>query len=635
MPSSLAPLRRTFAAIGVVGLVLACGTVKDATQFTVGVTTQIVVPDDVQSVRITASTGGNRGFCQTYPVIDGKARLPQSLALAPDSSSNPADQVSVTVMAFSVSKDRIDQEGTFDDCTIPNVSLTDSATEDPSSPPPNARVLRRSKQPYIDSRNLYVPMALKYACYGVSCTGDQTCKGGVCTASDVDATLLPDYDPALLYGSSSACFDASLCLGDAVGVSVIDANQCIYEVPAGKSFRDIGMNVRVIYENFRAEVLDLDPVEGFTIPDSTKPNRFQLATGLCSGSGPKIMSVAASESCASKNAFQPLCTKDSTTTTLAPTPSAVYLLVDQDASMVDYVGATVDPSANLGVALSLALQDPVFMTTKVSLRRVPDPGQECTSSTYGNGTFAPYDPQKTLLPLASPTVATSGLALDALLPGAYGSTWGNSTTGYNKRVVILATNRTLDPNDTTNCGPAAAAGPLAAVKTASTQGIDTYVFSLRNAFESAAVVQARIDAATAFATASGATVFSAEGGASSDPNAAKLAAAQGLAQIVSNVSACVYDKPASFTDPTTGTLSVKPGPFAPVALTLDTTCSNAAAATTANGWGIDQDGKHIRVCGAACTSIRDAITLNELLTVQQNMSGPAESNQVLVQLDVP
>jgi hypothetical protein len=173
------------------------------------------------------------------------------------------------------------------------------------------------------------------------------------------------------------------------------------------------------------------------------------------------------------------------------------------------------------------------------------------------------------------------------------------------------------------------------VKTAKTQNIDTYVFSLRNAFESPVAVQARIDAAKAFATSTGATVFNAEGSASSDTNQAKLAAAQGLAQIVSSVSSCVYDKPASFTDATKGTLSLKPGPFAPIPLTLDTTCTGASAASTANGWGFDQDGKHIRVCGAACKSIRDSITLNELLTVQQNQSGPAESNQVLVQLDVP
>ncbi len=623
----------------VIACALACSDSKPATQFTVGLTTQIVVPDDVQSVRITASSGGNRGFCQTYPVVDGKARLPQSLALAPDVASNPSDQVTVTVMGFTVSKDRIDKEQTFDECTIPTVSATDASTEDPSSAPPNARVLRRSKQGYITNRNLYVPMALKYSCYGVDCTGDQTCKGGVCQASDVDPTTLPDYDDALLYGTSSACFDSSLCLGDAVGASVIDASQCIYEVPTGSSLKDVGMNVRVIYDRYRVEVLDLDDTEGFKIPDAANhPNRFQLAAGLCAGTGPtKILSVAASRTCPSKNAFQPLCAGDSATRTLAPAPSAIYLLVDQDLSMVDYLGPTIDPTANLKVALGLALQDPVFMTTTLAVRRVPDPGTECTSTTYGNGKFTTFDPNATpnlLDPLLTGPVATTGLALDALLApaGAYGVNWGGPPASFNKRAVVLATNRLLDPSDTSNCGPGATA---AAVKTASQAGIDTYAFSLRNAFESQTAVQARIDAAKAFGAASGATVFSAEGGASSDPNAAKLASAQGLAQIVSDVASCVYDKPQNFIDATKGTLTLKPGPFAPVPLTADSSCISSAASTTANGWGLDKDNLHIRVCGAACTTIRSAIETNQLLNAQRNASGNAESNQVLLQLNVP
>jgi hypothetical protein len=492
-------------------------------------------------------------------------------------------------------------------------------------------------QPYISLRNLYVPMALKYSCYGVNCTGTDTCRGGICQSSTV--TGLPDYDPALLFGTSSTCFDSNLCLGDAVGVNIVDPTQCLYEVPSGLSLEHVGMNVRVIYSRYRAEVLDVDPVEGFTIPDPTNhPNQFQLAPGLCSGTGVnKILSVAASTTCVSKNAYQPLCASDSTTTTLAPAPSAVYILVDQDNSMVDYLGPTIDPTSNLDVALGLALQDPVFMTTTVAVRRVPDPGQECTSTTYGNGTFATFDPTampSILAPLLMPPVATSGLALDALLAatGAYGVNFLAPAATFNQRAIVLATNRLLDPTATSNCGPVDAAS---AVKAASVAGIDTYIFSLRNAFEAPATVQTRITAATTFATASGATVFSAEGGTGSDPDSARVAAAQGLAQIVSSVGACVYDKPSSFTDPTTGTLTLKPGPFGPITLTPDSTCSDAAATTTANGWGIDQDGLHLRVCGAACTTIQAAITDNEIINAQRNQTSPAYSNQILVQLQVP
>ncbi len=289
--------------------------------------------------------------------------------------------------------------------------------------------------------------------------------------------------------------------------------QCIYEVPPGLSFKDVGMNVRVIYDRFRVEILDLDPVEGFTIPDPTKPNQFQLAPGLCSGPN-KIKSVAASTTCVSKNAYQPLCASNSTTTVLAPAPSAVYLLVDQDNSMVDFLGPTIDPTSNLDVALGLALQDPVFMTTTISVRRVPDDPQECTSTTYGNGTFATFDPTampSLLAPLLLPPVTTTGLALDALLAatGAYGVNFGGPAASFNERAVILATNRLLDPSTAPNCGPVDAAS---AVKAATAAGISTYIFSLRNAFESPSTVQTRMTAATTFAMASGATVFSAEGG---------------------------------------------------------------------------------------------------------------------------
>src|ERR1019366_3258771 len=274
-------------------LAAGCGSTKPATQFTVGVTSQIAVPRDVQSVRVIASAGGNVGFCQTYPVVDGKARLPQSLALAPGDRQSTQNQVTVSVVAFSVSKDRVDQEATLDQCGLPVVSPSDNATEDASGDgalgiAPQGRILRRSRQSYTDNKNLYVPMPLRYSCFGVNCTSDQTCKGGQCTAPDTDQTLLPEYDTALLFGNSSSCFDPNLCLDDAVGPNVIDANLCIYEVPKDRSFVQNGVNVRVIYDGYRVEILDEDPIEGFTRPDKTNPYRFQLAPGLCSGGlGPK------------------------------------------------------------------------------------------------------------------------------------------------------------------------------------------------------------------------------------------------------------------------------------------------------------------------------------------------------------
>ena len=649
LPKRLAAL---VAASGVT-LALACDT-QPATQFTVGVTSQIIVPNDVQSVRIIATSGGNVGFCQTYPVVDGKARLPQSLALAPDRASDPNANVTVSVMGFTVNQQRVLAEPTFDQCTIPSVSPSDKATDDVNADvnvSPQARVLRRSVQPYVVSRNVYIPMPLRYACYGVNCIGDQTCKGGVCTSSLVDPKLLPDFDPILLEGNSSSCFDSGACLGDAVGPDVVDPATCTYDVPPGTSLAEVGMNVRVIYEPYRLEVLDQDPVEGFTLPDpQNHPNRFRLAPGLCSGvPGPKIKSIAASRTCPTKNVYQPLCATDATTTTLSPTPSLVYMLVDQDTSMVDYVGTknpastSTDKSAALDDALSLALGDPVFMTTQLAFRFVPTPGSECSAAGYATPDsavtpFLTVDKGVTLLTqhigdtLPTPT---SGLALNAMLStaGVYGLQLPkdpntNQPIVYNQKAVVLVTNRTLDPSDPTSC---AGGGAPAAVQAASAAGWRTYVFSLRNALETPPATQTRIDAAAAFATASGAIVTHAEGGAAGDSNTAKLQAAQGIGDFVSSLGGCLYDKPNNFTDPSQGTLALRPVGFAPVTLPPDATCN--ATSTTANGWAID--GSHIRVCGAACTTIRSAIAQNQLLTAQRNQTSAALPGQVLVQLTVP
>ncbi len=639
-------------AFAAVSLSLACST-SPATQFTVGVTSQIIVPNDVQSIRIIASSGGNVGFCQTYPVVEGKARLPQSLALAPDKSSDPNANVTVSVMAFTVNQQRVLQEPTFDQCTIPVVSPSDKATDDVNKDgnvAPEARVLRRSIQPYVVSENLYLPMPLRYSCYGVNCSGDQTCKGGVCTKSEIDPATLPVFDPILITGDSSTCFDAAACLADAVGPDVVDAGTCTYDVPAGTSIANVGLNVRAIYEPYRVEVLDEDAAEGFTLPDpQNHPNRFRLAQGLCSGGqGPKIKSLAASRTCPTKNVYQPLCATDTTTTTLAPAPSLVYLLVDQDSSMVDYVGTknpastSTDKSGALDDALALALADPVFLTTELAFRFVPKAGQECTAAYSVPDTsvqpFVTIDQGAASLTAvigSTLPIATAGLSLNALLSasGVYGITLPNvpnTTTpvAYNKKLVALLTNRSLDPTDSLNCAGAGAPG---AVQAAATAGWATYVFSLRNAAETPPITQARINAATAFATASGAHVINAEGGAAGDPTTSKLQAAQGASDLATTLGACLYQKPNNFTDATTGKLTLRPAGFAPVTLQPDATCN--ATSTTADGWAID--GPFIRVCGAACSTIQSAIAQNQLATAQRNQTSPALAGQVLVQLTVP
>jgi len=77
------------------GAFAACSS-SPSTQFTVGVMSQIIVPKELRSIRITASVGGDIRFCETYPVDDGMTSLPQSLALAP--GGDPSRPVTVTVV---------------------------------------------------------------------------------------------------------------------------------------------------------------------------------------------------------------------------------------------------------------------------------------------------------------------------------------------------------------------------------------------------------------------------------------------------------------------------------------------------------------------------------------------------------
>ena len=96
---------------------------------------------------------------------------------------------------------------------------------------------------------------------------------------------------------------------------VVDPTSCTFALPGTASAGDAGggalppaqgsgLNVRVGYEKLETEVLDLDPVEGFFIPDPSKPQEFRLAPGLCQlylGTNPHnphiIVSLGASGAC--------------------------------------------------------------------------------------------------------------------------------------------------------------------------------------------------------------------------------------------------------------------------------------------------------------------------------------------------
>jgi hypothetical protein len=613
----------TLAALSV-SFVHGCSDPKPATQFTVGVVSQIQVPRDLRSVRIIAQVGGTVPFCQTYPVVDGSARLPQSLALAPSSASSPTTPVTVTVVGFDQDAEAAD--GNVYVCAAPPIAN--------DGKPDTGRILRRSRQPYVAQKNLYVPMALRYSCYGKPCGDGETCKGGACVPADVDVSKLPAYSRDLLFGDTNTCFDPIACLGDAVGVSVIDENNCVYEVPSGSGAREVGMNVRVLYDGFRDEILDYDAEEGFFLPDASKPNRFQLAPNVCAAgkSGArKIVNVNASRTCATKNVYQPICA--AAPTPLVPTPSALYILMDQAPSMGEYIGGKSGgpmPETPIDDVLRVALADPVFSQTKVGFRFVPAPSGGCTPATYATpgpvpgvaAGFVPVTDASDAIATLIGTTAASAVpvpnAIDAALAsaGGFAALGAQDPMALHQRALLYVTNRDVSQD---RCG--ALPDPAAAAKNElDTRQIRTYLLSLRYSLD--ANVAARALAAKNFGVASGATVISAEG---PDKNASNAEVAKGIASLVADLSACKYEIPAGFGDPTRVELLVKqlgPGPLVTIPFT------GACATGSGDGWAIS-DG-HVRLCGAACTQVRTTLQLASAQTTVKNALVPTEGQQVFV-----
>src|SRR5580658_3657347 len=292
----------------VVGIAEACGegcSPTKPTELVPGVSTQIQVPRDLAGIRIDLLANGAQVFCQTYSAYQGLVTLPSTLGVV--SGQSPETIVTVTIGGY----DEAGVNGSvYSDCT--QDQIVDETNKNPNSP----RLLRRSVQTYVADHILYLPMPLSYSCFDQDCakTGPNFgCKGAQCVADPSDpaaaAQKLVDFTPSLIDGTD-LCFSPNECFPpsfpDAFWVPAVadasDAANCTYglgpDSPTGT-----GLNVRVFYEEQQSaassatgpmvtvlnsgevEILDEDPVEGFTVlpalPGAGQRQRFQLAPGLC------------------------------------------------------------------------------------------------------------------------------------------------------------------------------------------------------------------------------------------------------------------------------------------------------------------------------------------------------------------
>ena len=636
--------------IGTWGLASAC-TSEKVTQFVAGVSTQVQVPRDLRAVRVVVQNAGEIVFCKVYNVSNGIVNLPQTLGVL--STRDPGLPVAITMTGFMKTEDDADPPPELADCTLASTVGSGSA-----------RIVRKTVQPYVEGRTLYIPMPLRYSCWDLDCTDpsvpgggpESTCEGGECVDPNVDPSTLLTYSDDLAFGDTNTCFSMERCLPDAVPVTVVDAATCLYALPGSPSApppegepipglpvyetHGDGLNVRVWYEGgLVSEVLDLDAREGFTVPDPAKPQQFQLAKGLCTPRGPHhIIAVAGSGLCPSKTKYQPLCTgeagpSDDTTGTgtdvtselpggacrslpLTPAPSVLYVLMDRSRSMGAFFG-----DEGFEAVLGLSLGDPVFEQTTVGIRFVPASNADCSAGTYDDleKLDFPFTVAKgsneAIATLVHDTTPLSGagttgdpfVLLDAALAdgdGAYAAI----------EAYLVASGQTLGEQNraavailgnrdfSAGCAPSAG-DPVAAATAARAKGLYTYTVVLPLPADATPIPgHDPLAAAKAIATAGGTTAFDATN-YENDPTVAATA----INSLVADLSSCFYDLPAGESLPSEGAVLSY---FDPLTLrTMEVV--HTADCAGASGWSLE--GSRVRICGQACLDLREILKTRALV----------------------
>jgi hypothetical protein len=615
---SFGNIGRVALAVGALSAVWMGCSAKKQTELVPGVISQIQVPRTMKTIRVDVAPEGQKSGCffRNVDPATGGVALPRTLGVLPN---DPTRLVTITIAGYPFTGDEANAPASMNDCAI--------SPFDPNAG--GAKILRRTRQRYVDGKIMFIPMPLRYSCWEkTDCKEDESCAAGRCVPAAIDPNTLVEFNDNLVDGKANTCFSPKTCLQDQLPAKLVDAGTCDYTfaiTPPGP-----GVNVRVLYDNAEAEILDLDKNEGFFVPDPMFPQRIRLAPGVCdlvkaglsSASGRKILGVTIASICQSKTVLQPICDEeqaaiqthlpDGGTSTdggcnisneLVPAPSALYVLMDQSKSMDPIFG-----SAGLSTVLGFSLNDPVFRKTSLGFKLLPHQAADCATSTTPNsvGDASLLDVKFGLAPTVQPAVASligdktkvlatdQPLLIDAALQvnGAYRALRdfkGNSA--FNRTAVLLIVNRTV----ATDCGgthPTPSAEALAAFNTPNAgDRIFTYVVLLGNGTASPDDTEAR-----AVATNGGTQIFDARS------NAAEGAVA--FNTVVNYLGSCLYEKPA-YIDPAAAVSYTDPLTSQSTTVAFNGACNEANAATI-DGWNLDAG--RVRICGKACGDLRTVLT---------------------------
>lgn len=591
-----------FAAALSVGL--ACG--SDApTALVVAATTQMNVRG-VSAVRVVARTAGG-SVCATKRVTS-----PDDLPLLVEVPGEADATVEVSVQSFGGGS------------TVP----TDPCALDPEA---KGSIVRRARTRFVAGERLHLGMPLRQSCRDVRCPDDRTCAGGDCVAADVPSRGLVEHENALVSGHTSFCFPTRVCFDDVTPAIPVDADTCTFQLPDEATHPE-RLNVQILHDDFAREVLDEDPGEGF-VRDETHANRFRLAPALCRRlRARKIAALFTGADCPPKSPLNPLCVEGppeggppaedvlcTDSADLAPTPAAVYALVDRSKSMAAHLGAS--PLTRL---VDLTLRAPALRSTAVGFRFLPADAGECGAP---SGAFAkpavPFAPASDARPaivslLGDASQALAGdppLYLDAVLREASAVkafAGALDARTRDRRYLLVLANHDLAPH----CQPSV--GEPAPQAFVDFRDHDVRTSTLLLGAPADADQKGRdvfLDALTVARSGNGPF-----GDGSYDEAALRTA----MAAFLGELGACLYDAPPSLD--TSGDLtSVKLSWFdvvtsARVEIDHAPEC-RAGALGAASGWNLDGE-RHVRVCGEACNKLRFSHTTSAVYTMQRGFVPP-------------
>ncbi len=268
---------------------IALGCAKNAPpapgQLMVTLVTDLAPPKDFDEVRVLVTYKGEAKHDTTY-ALRGSAAIKLPATFAVIAGSEPATPVDVHVEARLRGK---------------VVVVRDARTTVPGD-----RIA-----------NLTIP--IEFLCVGqVSgggaslCAAEQTCMGGSCGPSTIDASALPTFDPTGVFGgakepgASGRCFDVLDCFGEAEPVTADAA--CSLAIPAD---RGSGLNVALLNaertqgicaSNACLVVLDNDGARGWVEANG----RIQLPAAACTPARNGSRALVATR-CATKKPSDPPC----------------------------------------------------------------------------------------------------------------------------------------------------------------------------------------------------------------------------------------------------------------------------------------------------------------------------------------